>query len=94
MKTKSFFHNKQFNIIFTMRHATRGVGVGVGVVAKKQKYSRGKKSKRMFSSQRYPSSAYKLDGILSISLTAKFAGLWTYFFHTPPAVITKTFLTR
>ena len=49
MKTKSFFHNKQFNIIFTMRHATRGVGVVVVVVvAKKQKYSRGKKSKRRY----------------------------------------------
>jgi len=32
MKTKSFFLNKQFNIIFTMRHATRVVVV---VVAKK-----------------------------------------------------------
>ena len=57
MKTKSFFHNKQFNIIFTMRHATRGGGGGGGggggvvvvvAVAKKQKYSRGNKSKRRF----------------------------------------------
>ena len=56
MKTKSFFHNKQFNIIFTMRHATRGGGGGGGgggvvvvvVVAKKQKYSRGNKSKKRY----------------------------------------------